>query len=206
MALRKRASKQNPKVLCVDGITVYLTKKRVKNINMRMSADGTSVNVSAPSWVRESQIEDFVHSKQNWIIEQQDKLKQSLGQAVKKQTKEEVEGYRRIVMEQTPPLIKHWEEVMGVKSKKLAYSNMTSRWGSCNPQTGRICINIQLARYPRECLEYIVVHELCHLKERGHGPRFKALMDEHLPNWRTRRELLRRDPERSTSESNGNIR
>ena len=54
---------------------------------------------------------------------------------------------------------------------------MTSRWGSCQPATGRICINVRLALYPPECLEYVVVHELCHLRERGHGPAFQALMD-----------------------------
>ena len=62
---------------------------------------------------------------------------------------------------------------MGVKAGRLAYRNMTSRWGSCQPATGRICINVRLALYPPECLEYVVVHELCHLRERGHGQRFK---------------------------------
>ncbi|WP_270295883.1 M48 family metallopeptidase [Eggerthella sinensis] len=81
--------------------------------------------------------------------------------------------------------------IMGVKAGKLAYRNMTSRWGSCQPATGRICINVRLALYPPECLEYVVVHELCHLLERGHGPRFKALMDAFMPDWRTRRAKLR---------------
>ena len=50
-----------------------------------------------------------------------------------------------------------------MKAQKLAYRNMKSRWGSCQPSTGRICINVRLALYPPECLEYVVVHELCHL-------------------------------------------
>ena len=57
--------------------------------------------------------------------------------------------------------------------------------------TGRICINVRLALYPPECLEYVVVHELCHLLERGHGSRFKALMDAFMPDWRDRRAKLR---------------
>ena len=80
---------------------------------------------------------------------------------------------------------------MGVKVGSLAYRNMTSRWGSCQPSTGRICINVRLALYPPECLEYVVVHELCHLLERGHGPRFHQLMDHFMPDWKQRRDKLR---------------
>ena len=69
----------------------------------------------------------------------------------------------------------------GVKAGKLAYRNMTSRWGSCQPATGRICINVRLALYPPGCLEYVVVHELCHLLERGHGSRFKASWTPSCP-------------------------
>ena len=90
-----------------------------------------------------------------------------------------------------PPLVAAWEPIMGVKAGRLAYRNMTSRWGSCQPATGRICINVRLALYPPECLEYVVVHELCHLRERGHGQRFKDLMDTYMPDWRERRAKLR---------------
>ncbi|MFR1639341.1 MAG: M48 family metallopeptidase [Eggerthellaceae bacterium] len=79
----------------------------------------------------------------------------------------------------------------GREGRQLAYRNTTSRWGSCQPATGRICINVRLALYPPECLEYVVVHELCHLLERGHGPRFKELMDAFMPDWRERRAKLR---------------
>ena len=57
--------------------------------------------------------------------------------------------------------------------------------------TRRICINVRLALYPPECLEYVVVHELCHLLERGHGPRFHQLMDRFMPDWKQRRDKLR---------------
>lgn len=179
------------KQFCIDGITVHYTKKRVKNINLRLAADGQSVKVSAPTWVPEAQVEAFVRSKIDWIEKQQRTQQRSLGRTVDEQTPAEVAEYKRQVMEKTPPLIAKWEAILGVKAQKLAYRNMTSRWGSCNPQTGRICINVQLARFPDECLEYIVVHELCHLIERGHGPRFKALMTQNLPDWQSRRNKLR---------------
>lgn len=106
-------------------------------------------------------------------------------------TPEEVAAWREAVSACAPALVAAWEPIMGVKAGKLAYRNMMSRWGSCQPSTGRICINVRLALYPPECLEYVVVHELCHLLERGHGPRFHQLMDAFMPDWKQRRAKLR---------------
>ena len=106
-------------------------------------------------------------------------------------TPEEVAAWRETVSVCVPALVAAWEPIMGVKAGKLAYRNMTSRWGSCQPATGRICINVRLALYPPECLEYVVVHELCHLLECGHGPRFHQLMDAFMPDWKQRRAKLR---------------
>ena len=90
-----------------------------------------------------------------------------------------------------PVLVAKWESVLGVKAGTLVFRNMTSRWGSCQPATGRICLNVRLALFPPECLEYVVVHELCHLRERGHGPEFWALVESCLPDYRRARRKLR---------------
>lgn len=172
----------------VDGIQVTLTRKRVKNVNMRLKGAG-KVQVSAPPWVSEKEILSFVRSKKSWIEKRQQKT--TLSDSKNSASVEEIAAWRAAVEQEVPVLIAKWESIMGVKSQKIAYRNMTSRWGSCNPSTGRICINIQLARYPHECLEYVVVHELCHLRERGHGPRFKSLMTHYLPDWQYRRSLLK---------------
>jgi hypothetical protein len=71
---------------------------------------------------------------------------------------------------------------------------MKTRWGSCNTRARRVWFNLELAKKPAQCLEYVVVHELMHLLERNHNDRFKALMDQHLPMWRTCREELNRAP------------
>lgn len=99
-------------------------------------------------------------------------------------TQAELAEWRAVVEAFTPALIEKWAPIIGVRPGKLAYRNMVSRWGSCNVKTGHICINVQLATHPPECLEYVVVHELCHLLEANHGPRFKALLDAYLPHWR----------------------
>jgi predicted metal-dependent hydrolase len=83
-----------------------------------------------------------------------------------------------------------WEERLAVSATAWTVRRMTSRWGSCNTKTGRICLNLELARRAPACLEYVIVHELAHLKEAGHGPRFKAILDRTMPDWRAREKLL----------------
>ena len=99
--------------------------------------------------------------------------------------------YARELTKELERILPEQERRMGVKADRITLKGMTSRWGSCQPSTGRICINVRLALYPPECLEYVVVHELCHLLERGHGPRFHALMGTFMPDWKERRAKLR---------------
>lgn len=187
---RARTSSTPPELLQVDGLEVWLTRKRVKNLNLRISHTGDRVEVSAPFAMSTTEITRFVRQKHDWIVHHMAKIQTSPAVRAANASPEEVAAWREVVQACVPPLIAAWEPIMGVKAGKLAYRNMTSRWGSCQPSTGRICINVRLALYPPECLEYVVVHELCHLLERGHGPRFKKLMDTFMPDWRERRAKL----------------
>lgn len=182
---------QPPVELVVDGLVVRLTRKRIKNLNLRIHRSGGFVEVSAPTYVRDRDVERFVREKRPWIDAKLAQVAASPAAVAAEATPEQVAAWRAVVEACVPALVEAWEPIMGVKAGKLAYRNMTSRWGSCQPSTGRICINVRLALYPPECLEYVVVHELCHLLERGHGPRFKALMDAFVPDWRARRAKLR---------------
>ena len=184
-------STADERTLLVDGIEVRLSRKRVKNLNLRISRDGAHVDVSAPSWVSEDEVRDFVRRKAAWIESHLAQAADTPMARASQAKPEEVAAWREVVSACVPALIAAWEPIMGVKAGKLAYRNMTSRWGSCQPATGRICINVRLALYPPECLEYVVVHELCHLLERGHGPRFHQLMDAFMPDWKQRRAKLR---------------
>lgn len=178
-------------ITVVDGIEAHIVRKRVKNVNLRIARDGSHVDVSAPSWVSDSEVEAFIRSKSAWIASHMAQAAQTPMARAAQATPEEVAAWRETVSACVPALVAAWEPIMGVKAGKLAYRNMTSRWGSCQPATGRICINVRLALYPPECLEYVVVHELCHLLERGHGPRFHQLMDAFMPDWKQRRAKLR---------------
>lgn len=178
-------------LLDVDGMPVRLIRKRIKNVNLRVMPPDGRVEVSAPFTLSSSEIVSIVRKKRAWIEVKQAQIAQSPAARAARAMPEEIAEWRMVVQACAPALVAAWEPIMKVKAGKLVYRNMTSRWGSCQPSTGRICLNIRLALYPPECLEYVVVHELCHLLERGHGPRFKSLMDSFMPDWRKRRDKLR---------------
>jgi predicted metal-dependent hydrolase len=79
---------------------------------------------------------------------------------------------------------------MGVKVQRYFVQRMKTKWGSCNHRAGSIRVNTDLAKKPRECLEYIVVHEMVHLLEPTHSERFIALINQFMPKWHFRRETL----------------
>jgi predicted metal-dependent hydrolase len=109
------------------------------------------------------------------------------------------EWQREQLRNAVPPLIKKWERLMGVRVRRFFVQRMKTKWGSCNHRVGSIRLNTDLARKPRECLEYIVVHEMAHLLEPTHNARFMALMDQFMPKWQSHREVINRLPVRHES-------
>ncbi len=105
-----------------------------------------------------------------------------------------VEWYRSQLKNRLAAILENWQKKIGVQVDDWTVRKMRTKWGSCNPQTKRININLELAKKPPECLEYILVHELVHLLERHHNERFVSLMDGYLPNWRLHRDLLKKLP------------
>lgn len=102
--------------------------------------------------------------------------------------------YRQQLKKQSAPLIDKWQSIIGVQVDDWRIKQMKTKWGSCNIEARRIWINLELAKKPIQCLEYIIVHELVHLRERHHNDQFKAYMDQYLPNWRVLRDELNREP------------
>jgi len=102
--------------------------------------------------------------------------------------------YRREIKQAVPPLIARWEPLMGVQVEQFFVQRMKTKWGSCNHSARSIRLNTELAKKPRECLEYIVVHEMTHVLEPTHNARFVALMDQFMPQWQFYRDQLNRLP------------
>ena len=98
--------------------------------------------------------------------------------------------YRDQLRKEAAILIVKWEQQLNVQVNRLFVQVMTRQWGSCNPKSKNIRLNTQLAQKPRECLDYIVLHELVHLLVPTHGEEFINLLDLHLPEWEQRRQLL----------------
>lgn len=104
--------------------------------------------------------------------------------------------YRAQLKQALPALITKWEPLIGVKVARFFVQRMKTKWGSCNPTSKSIRLNTELAKKPLECLEYIIVHEMVHLREPTHNSRFIALMDSFVPKWQFYRDALNKLPVR----------
>jgi predicted metal-dependent hydrolase len=102
--------------------------------------------------------------------------------------------YRQQLKTRIPELLSRWEPVIGKQASDWGIKKMKTKWGSCNISQNRIWLNLELAKKPINCLEYVLVHELIHLLERNHGEQFKAYMNKFLPKWQQCREILRSQP------------
>jgi predicted metal-dependent hydrolase len=102
--------------------------------------------------------------------------------------------YRQRLREFVPPLLVKWEQILDVGAVDFRIRRMKTKWGAYSPKTRRIWLNLELAKKPKQCLEYIIVHELAHLEERHHNENFIGILDRHLPRWRHLRKTLNEAP------------
>ena len=177
-------------------IKYILERKQVKNINMRVRPDG-SVRVSAGPWADASQIDDFVLSKAEFILkamkrfenmaEAEEKYQEELvkAKAGRESLLADVSLFTEILDEFYPLFVPY-----GVKKPKLRVRTMKSCWGSCLVNKGIITLNRKLLMKPRECIEYVVVHELCHFIHPNHSKQFYGFMEQFMPDWKDRKARL----------------
>ena len=102
--------------------------------------------------------------------------------------------YRHRLRSRLPALVAKWEPRVGRRGTEVRIKKMKTHWGTCNKDARRIWLNLELAKKPVLCLEYIMVHEMVHLLERHHNERFHELMNQLMPNWRVARDELNRMP------------
>lgn len=201
-------------------VPVTVTRKRVKNINLRIDRDGT-VKLSIPTRLPARQLEEFLARRGPWIAERVARHRARTaaeaggakagtvplwGELVDEQDARARCGvpdgldraaalealYRAELAERLPGCAKRAEADMGIAAASWQVRVMTSRWGSCTPARRTIRINAMLAAYPPACLDFVVRHELCHLMEPSHNARFHMLLDSYCPDNRTLARLLRR--------------
>ena len=100
------------------------------------------------------------------------------------------EWYRSLLKQEVAKYLPKWEKTTGLYCSSWQSKYMTTKWGTCNPTSKKIWLNLQLAKKPIECLEYVILHELAHLKAHNHGPEFTAILDQYMPYWREHKRRL----------------
>ena len=170
---------------------IKVTKKAIKNIYLRVTDKG-EVEVTAPYWYTNRQIDEFVRSKAGWIsrnLEKQRIRKEKEPEYLAHpELREEARRRLRARLEERAPLM---EARTGLKASSWKIRDMKSRWGSCNTETRAITINLRLADRSDRELDYIILHELCHIKERHHDRAFWSLVEKYMPDWKEVRRKLR---------------
>lgn len=170
----------------VDGLDIQVTKKAIRNMYLRVGADG-AVKISVPLRMPECDIRRFILERRDWIEDKIQGRNQNIApwdmyQGEERERKKT--ECRKRLEEMLPHVIDKCEQKVGVHANEWRLRDMKTRWGTCNVEKKRIWLNVWLAEYPPECLEYVVTHELVHLLERGHNRIFYGYMDTFYPEWK----------------------
>lgn len=227
----------NDKKIQINNINITLKRKNIKNMYLRVLPPHGEVVISAPLFVSDEDIANFVKLRKDWILKKQElilnnkiqsPLKYKTGEKhllwgkeytlqlvsrndlkkiaidydnsmiylpVKKRSKKESrekqlnELYRQELQKEIPTVLEKCVKIVGKRPSEVKVRNMKN-WGNCRYQDKRITLNLKLAKKDPICLEYVMIHELCHLIEFNHGKKFKKLMDEFCPNWKKIKKIL----------------
>lgn len=175
------------KKLTVNEIEISLTRKKIKNINLRIKGPDGNVEVSAPLLCPEAVIIRFVQSRTDWILKKQQETIRRSEALTREPTTEDL----LLLKKRISPMVSYWELRTGLHPMQWRLRKMKSVWGTCNTKTGVITFNSHLAFKNDEFLNYVVLHEMAHLKEASHGEKFKSILDQYMPEWRSiRKEQL----------------
>jgi predicted metal-dependent hydrolase len=160
--------------------------KTSRRVRIAVHADG-SVTVSAPKGLSAERITPMVESKRLWIERAIEKCrKRSAGAVLHKENIDRIEFSRKV-----GNLIDAKAKIIGVYPRKIGVRKMRSRWGSCSKE-GNISINLLLGHLPPDLLEYVVIHELCHMVHHDHSRNFWALVGKYVPEFKSHKKQLRR--------------
>ena len=216
--------------IIIEDIAIILERKNIKNMYLRVLPPNGEVKVSAPLFVSDKDISDFIKSRKEWILKKQDLIKNNEIKAPLKYLNGEkhylwgkpytlqlikndnikdaiadpdkriiylpipkrstiakredilTSFYRKELKNAVPPVLDKCTKIVGKSPTEVKVRKMKN-WGNCN-QKGKITLNLNLAKKDPDCLEYVMIHELCHLIEFNHGKKFKGLMDKYCPDWK----------------------
>lgn len=165
-----------------------LIRSRRRTLALEITGDGR-VLVRAPLRCSQARIDAFVAAHAAWIEKHAALQRERAAHRPPPPTAAEVEALKARARAELPGLIARWSEIMGVTPAGFRVTTARKRYGSCSAKD-RLCFSCFLMNCPAPAVELVVVHELCHIREKNHGPGFYALLTRHLPDWRERKELL----------------
>jgi len=162
----------------IEGISIELERKRVRNLRLYVSQKDLQVRLTVPFYVSEKYALEFANSKIKWLKKNLDAMKAK--PPVTEVSKAEIEELTKIISN----LIPEWEFKIGVQVKKWKLRKMTSQWGNCKIAEREITFSTNLIRKPMRCIEYVVAHELAHILVANHSAKFYAIIAKHFPYWK----------------------
>ena len=166
-----------------------LIRSARKTLALEITRD-CRVLVRAPQRTSRTRIEAFVTSHEAWIRRHLEQQKQRAAAAPPLPTEADIAALKAQAYEVLPHKVAYWANIMDVSPAGIKITTARKRYGSCSP-TNSLCFSCFLMHQPEPAIDLVVVHELCHIKEKNHGPRFYALLERYLPDYRERKNLLK---------------
>ncbi len=174
-------------------IQITVVRGNRKTLAIRIVGENR-VEVRAPRTLTDAQITTYIKQNQGWI---QNHLRlYAQKQAEKRQTppftEEEIRAMARQAVAELPPRVAAYAKMLSVTYGRITIRNQKTRWGSCSGK-GNLNFNCLLVRCPLAVQDYVIVHELCHRKHMDHSPAFWAEVEKILPDYRERRDWLKKE-------------
>ena len=166
-----------------------LIRSRRRTLALEITRD-CRVLVRAPLRLSQAKIDAFVESHATWIQTHLEQQRQRAASTPPPPTPEEIAALKARARAILPEKVAYWSAKMGVRPTGLKITTARKRYGSCSGKNS-LCFSCFLMDCPEEAIDLVVVHELCHIKEKNHGPRFYALLGQYLPDYKERKKLLR---------------
>lgn len=155
--------------------------RRARRLRLAVYCDGTIV-VTMPHDLRETMIEKFIKEKSDWLLSKISFFKQFQGRLVSRYSHDDYLKYKEDAFRVVEQKVKYFSELYNFRYNKINIKNQKTRWGSCS-RKGNLNFNYKFLFLPEKVQDYIVVHELCHLKEFNHSRKFWGLVEQILPNY-----------------------
>src|SRR3989344_3627668 len=175
-----------------DKISYTLKKsRRAKKMRLTVYCNG-SVVVTAPFGAEYSIIERFITEKKKWLLDKIQFFKDNGGNNIRKFSRKDYLENKSAVLALVKERIEFYNKIYNFLFKKVFIKNQKTRWGSCS-RKGNINLNYKILFLPKDQQDYIIVHEMCHLREFNHSRRFWALVAKTIPNYLNIRKKIRRN-------------